>query len=187
MSVLSEVSICNSALIKLGHERINSLTEDSKAAILCNERYPFCRDEVLREHPWNFAMKRASFSQLVSVPAFDFQYEYQIPSDCLRIWQPEVPEIIFLVEGGKVLTDEGTFKCRYISRVTNPALFDRSFAEALAFRLAADVGYSITQSTQLQQAMLAMYEMKLKMARSMDAQEGTPEDIIEDNWIKRRF
>lgn len=187
MSVLSEVSICNSALIKIGHERINSLSEQTKAANLCAERYPFVRDEVLREHPWNFAIKRAEFAQLVSTPAFGYQYEYQIPSDCLRIWQPEEPEVVFSVEGGKVLTDEGSFKCRYIARVTNTALFDRSFAEALAFRLAADVGYSITQSTQLQQAMLAMYEMKLKIARSMDAQEGTPEDLIEDNWIKRRF
>jgi len=187
MSVLSEVSICNSALIKLGHERINSLSEDNKAAILCNERYPFCRDEVLREHPWNFAIKRASFAKLVSTPAFEYQNEFQIPSDCLRIWQPEDNEIVFVVEGGKVLTDEGTFKCRYISRVTNPALFDRSFAEALAFRLAADIGYALTQSSQLQQSMLAMYEVKLRMARSIDAQEGTPEEIIADSWIKDRF
>jgi hypothetical protein len=187
MSVLSEVSICNSALIKIGHDRINSLTEQSKAAVLCAERYPFVRDEVLREHPWNFAIKRASFSQLVSTPAFEYQYEYQIPSDCLRIWQPEDPDVVFVVEAGKVLTDEGTFKCRYISRVTNTALFDRSFAEALAFRLAADIGYSITASTQLQQAMLAMYDMKLKIARSMDAQEGTPEDLINDSWVERRF
>ena len=54
---MSEVSICNSALIKLGASRIASLTEDSKEAKLCYEQYPILRDEVQASHPWNFCTK----------------------------------------------------------------------------------------------------------------------------------
>ena len=81
----TETSICNSALIKIGADRINSMTETNRRAQLCNEQYSKVRDEVLRSHPWNFAITRAEFSQLTTTPSFGYNYEYSIPSDCLRI------------------------------------------------------------------------------------------------------
>ena len=47
----SVVDICNSALNQIGASNIISLTEDSKAARLCNQRYTFVRDSVFRAHP----------------------------------------------------------------------------------------------------------------------------------------
>ena len=40
----SVVDICNSALNQIGASNIIALTEDSKAARLCNQRYDFVRD-----------------------------------------------------------------------------------------------------------------------------------------------
>ena len=42
----TEVSICNSALIKVGAERITSLSDSNKRAQLCSEQYSKMRDEV---------------------------------------------------------------------------------------------------------------------------------------------
>ena len=42
----SDVDICNSALNMVGASNIISLTEDSRAARLCNQRFEFIRDSV---------------------------------------------------------------------------------------------------------------------------------------------
>ena len=47
----SVVQICNSALNQLGAASITSLTDNSKNARLCNERYATVRDAVFRSHP----------------------------------------------------------------------------------------------------------------------------------------
>lgn len=184
---ITEVSICNSALIKIGQERITALDEQSKAAILCNERYPHIRDEVLEDHPWNFALVRASLSQLTDAPLFGYDYAYQKPADCLRIWKTDIDDVDYRIEGDQVLTDEDTFNCIYIKQETNPAKFSRAFAEAVAFRLAAELAYAIAQSSALQDTMMRMYEQRLRMAKSSDAQEGSPDDLIETTWDKARY
>ena len=54
----SIVGLCNSALNQIGASNIISLTEDSKAARICNQRYEFIRDSVFRAHPWNCLISR---------------------------------------------------------------------------------------------------------------------------------
>ena len=49
----SVVQMCNSALNQLGAASITALTDNTKNARLCSERYPTVRDAVFRSHPWN--------------------------------------------------------------------------------------------------------------------------------------
>lgn len=60
----SVVDICNSALNMLGGNTIISLTETSKNARLCNQRYELVRDAVFREHPWNCLQKESSLQKI---------------------------------------------------------------------------------------------------------------------------
>ena len=53
----SVVDICNSALNLLGASTISSLTEDSKNARLCNQRYEPIRNRMFRSHAWNCLTK----------------------------------------------------------------------------------------------------------------------------------
>ena len=46
----STVDMCNSALNLLGASTISSLTEDTKNARLCNQRYEPIRDRVLNRY-----------------------------------------------------------------------------------------------------------------------------------------
>ena len=55
----SVIEICNNALVDLGEEPITSLADNTKAARLCNQRWPAVRDAVLRAHPWNCAVTLA--------------------------------------------------------------------------------------------------------------------------------
>ena len=188
----SETSICNSALAKLGAERILSLSDNTKAGRLCNEQYEKMRDEVLRSHPWNFAIARVELAALVAVPLFEYDHQFQIPADSLRILDIDINIELnavdpWAVEGDKLLANEDPIKIKYIKRVTNTALFDANFVEALAFRLAADLAYAIVQSLSVQRQMFAAYKEFLRPARSFDAQEGKLDQVRADEWFNERL
>lgn len=80
----SVIEICNLALSNIRAGSINSLTEASLAAQQCKLKYPFIRDQVLRDAPWQFARKVEPLAQL-SLDVFNWAYAYQYPSDCLNI------------------------------------------------------------------------------------------------------
>ena len=105
----------------------------------------------------------------------------------LRILNLSDETIEWKQEGNKLLTDSATVKARYIKRVTAPAEFDSFFIEALALRLAADLSYSLVQSTTLSSMMTQQYEKHLAFARSYDAQEGTPPELTDDSFIEARI
>jgi hypothetical protein len=183
----SVVGICNSALLKIGSERINSLGDDNKRAIACNEQWEKVRDEVLSDHPWNFATKRAALAQLDSTPAWGYAYEFQLPDDCLRVIGTQYPGQDYKIEGRKVLTDETELNILYIYRNEEPAYWSPKFCEAMALRLASDLAYHIAQSATLAQGLYATYQALLSDAKIVDAQEGSPSEMIVTEWLDVRL
>ena len=183
---ISDVSICNSALLKLGADRINELTDDSKEAKLCNEQYSKIRDDLLREHPWNFAIMRVELALLVSTPEFGYSNEFQLPTDCMRVLKLH-EDVEFKIEGRKLLTDNGTIKIKYIKSVTDPSQFDANFAEALSAKLAAELSYALVQSVSLTDRVIAQAAAIISKAKTMDAQEGSAEQFANDFYLNARF
>jgi|TARA_R110000822_G_scaffold73164_3_gene175811 hypothetical protein len=170
----SEVDICNTALNMIGASNIISLTEDSKSARLCNQRYEPTRDSVFRAHPWNCLIKRVELAADTVAPAFEWSYAYTLPSDCLRVLQEQYLDCVFKVEGRKVVTNDSSFRLIYIGRITDPNEYDKLLEDALAQRMAAEMAYPLVASAALSTNMFQMYEMKLKEARFVDATEGMP-------------
>tara|TARA_R110000765_G_scaffold223140_1_gene327273 strand:- start:435 stop:1031 length:597 start_codon:yes stop_codon:yes gene_type:complete len=183
----SVVQIVNNALVKIGANAILTLTEDSEAARAANLIYEQIRDACLRDHVWNFAVSRVELAQNSTAPAFEFAYQYNLPSDCLRVLQMEEMSMIYKIEGRKLLTDEGTAKILYISRTEDVNLFDSMFVEALSARIAAELAITLVESNTLYSNMMEMYSRKLSDARSMDAQESGYREIISDTWIESRI
>jgi hypothetical protein len=174
--MVSKVDICNGALRKLGVERINSLTEDNSRAKLCNDRYEIIKKEVLRSHPWKCAIKRASLAALPSAPLFDWEKQYVLPSDCLRVLKVNDEVAQWAQEGNYVLTNDSECKIKYISDVAE-SLFDSSLCEVISFRLAVDLCYSITQSAPREQTLQAQYAVFLADARSFSAQSANQNEL----------
>ena len=166
------VSISNRALTLLGAQPITSLEDDTKEARACNRMFEQSRDQVLRGHPWNFAMKRVAL-------AFDW------PSDCLRIIECDTLEE-WIVEGRQIVTKAAApLNIVYVSQITDPTFFDALFVEAYALRLAADISYDITASQQVLGNMEELYARKLAEARLVDAQEAL--SASEDSWLQARI
>lgn len=183
----TDVSICNSALIKIGvSSRIASLDEDSKAAILCKEQFPKLRDEVLEQHDWIFARKRASLAPLGTAPVWGYASAFQLPADCLAVREIEGdPE--YQTEGRTIVTDESAIKIRYTAQIVDISKFTPLFCETLALRIAADICYAITQSQQLTQTTVAAYDAQLKRMRSRNSREGTPQEIQVNDFLTARY
>jgi hypothetical protein len=100
---------------------------------------------------------------------------------------PEGDDIKFKVEGRKVLTDEAPANLLYIIRVTDSTQFDTLFTEVLSAKLSAELAVTLTDSINLADFLHQKYENALSEARGMDAQEGTPDNIIADTWIASRL
>jgi hypothetical protein len=185
--MVSVVGIVNSGLVKVGADPITSFNDDKAEARLASAQYEKLRDEVLRAHPWNFAVARAVLGRLAEAPPFGFAYRYQLPADCLRVLTLNDGAIVFEVEGRCLLTDEEVAELVYVRCVTDPNEFDAMFREALAYRLAADLAYPLANSTTLATSMLQLYRNALALARSVDGQESGAQRTLEASaWIDVR-
>ena len=184
----SVVEICNRALSRVGEARITALTDDTKQARACNGAYSFVRDEVLRAHPWNCAIKRASLAKLSDAPTFGYDAQYQLPSDCLRVVEVYDTKLPWVVEGRKLLSDEGTpLKMRYVRREEDPNTMDSMLVSAIAARLAMELCEELTQSNTKRERAAVEYEAILARAKGADGQEQSPMPFEEDAWVTARY
>lgn len=182
----AKIDIVNSALVLLGQDVLTSLSADNRKARICAQRIDKAIRAVLRAYPWNCAIKRGSLAALSSTPAYGYTYEYQLPTDCLRVLEiQDDPE--FKIEGRKILTDASApLRYAYLCEA-DPSEFDSLVEEAVAARLAADIAYPLANDKTLGQAMYALYKDKLLEAQSIDAQEGTAPTYEYEGWIEARL
>lgn len=195
MATASKVAICNSALAKVGASRISSLDDDTKEARLCKELLPLCCRDLLRSHPWNFAIVRVAVAASVTTPVFGYSYKFDLPEDCLRVLNVDAEfsdedgaHYAWKVERRSLLVNDSTISIKYLQDVSDsPELFDPCFVETLAFRLASDLAFPLSQSTALASRMDQQYRAALTFARTYDAQEGSSDRFSADQWLDSRF
>jgi hypothetical protein len=94
---------------------------------------------------------------------------------------------VFIVEGRKLLSDEGVVKIKYVARITDPQEYDANLIDVLAASLAFEISYAITGSNSVKQMMAAEYSDKLKQARFVDGTEGAPQRLEASDFIESRF
>lgn len=188
---ISEVTICNLALAKIGHEGfIVSLTEQSKGARYMNVFYEPMRDALLRQHLWRFARKRAVLAPLVETPLFDGAYYFQIPDDCLRIIGTD--EAYFYGgepwkrEGDRIIAYTNTLNIIYIKKVTDPSEFDPMFVDTLASRLGYEGAMPITKSQSVKDQMEREYSKSLLRAAHASATEQDGDKFISEAFLEVR-
>lgn len=196
----SQVDIANRALTKLGEARIVSFTDNTNIARTVNSMWDVVRDAELRSHVWRFALARASLPALVDAPTFGYNYQYQLPSDCLRL--VEVAEFrvnnladyinrddsIYTVEGNKILTDLGApLNIRYIQQTLDTAQFTIDFVEVLACRLAAEMAEILTNSMPKRQMAWQEYNQAVSLAVKTNSLELPSKSAFDDSWMIGRL
>ena len=176
----SVVDMCNSALNLLGASTISALTDDSKNARLCNQRYEPVRNRVFRSHAWNCLHKRVQLAQNSTAPVVEYSNAYALPSDCLRVLKVHngttdsiASSIDYKLEGRNIVTDEGTIYLIYIALDTDPNNYDTYLQESISHQLAADLAYAITNNATLADKYMVRADERLREARFVDATENS--------------
>lgn len=188
---VSNVSICNLALQKLGASRIDSLSDASKNARECNACFEAMRDRELRANRWKFACRRVTLAASSVIPDFFYAQAFLLPPDCLRPIFPPRLGLDWKVENHEgvpaILTNDGTtLQLRYVAKISDPTQFDALFVEALACKIAWHLCEALTQSNTKKQAAQQEYVLAIREARRMNAIEiGTLKQPI-DEWLLAR-
>tara|TARA_B100000959_G_C14752209_1_gene529676 strand:+ start:21 stop:599 length:579 start_codon:yes stop_codon:yes gene_type:complete len=190
----SIVDICNSALNLLGASTISALTEDSKNARLCNQRFEPVRNRVFRSHNWNCLITRVQLAQDTTGPVVEYTYSYTLPTDCLRVLKIHngttdsiASNLDYKVEGRKIVTNEGTIYLVYIALDTDPNTYDSYLAESISHQLAADLCYAITNNSTLANNYMARADERLREARFIDSTENALDTIESGEFTDARL
>lgn len=189
---VSQVTIWNRALQKLGAKRVSSTTTDTVSGRACQACYDSLLEAELRKHPWNFAIKRAQLAADADAPEFGRSASFPLPSDFLRLIRP-YPEqnslaIDYVIEAEKkIVTNLGTpLNIRYIAKITDPNKMDSLFREALAAKMAIEMCEELSQSSTKKESLKDDYTDVIREARRANAFDKVAMVSPTDEWIEVR-
>lgn len=185
----TKVSICSNALLLLGAKTINSLDEGSDRASLASNLYDSLRDDLLRSHPWNCAVKRVILAPDTETPAFDYGAQFTLPADWLKTISVGADgyEVDYKHESGKIMADGTVLPLRYIYRNDNEATWDAMLVRAMELKMASEMAYPTTGSASMADAMYQKFERHMKQARAVDGQDDPPQTFGDFPLLSARF
>lgn len=191
------VTIANLAASKLGEDdRLTAPDENTHLGRSVAAVWTEIRQAVLREHPWNFALKRWSLPSRVLDPAECIEpwtYAYRIPDGMLRLHEIISPCLAtedWQREGRDILSDsEGPLVVRGVRDMPDTWQWDALFVEAFAFRLAFQIADRITGDRERKADAWAGWQQALRKAKSADGRENPPipASYEQSTWATARF
>lgn len=199
-AVTSETDLFNDALGMIGQNPIRMAGDGSVSSNRCNTFYTPLRKGLLRSHRWNFAERRVQLAQLSTGPTFGYTYAYQLPADCLRVWEYNGAGVqtsgfidyyglgtryqpMFKVEGKSLVSHDSQAFVVYSHDINNPSLWDALFYQVIVTWLASKLAASIPKNdTKADSLMKQAVNVLLPMALAADGQEGSTEPFQAD-WL----
>jgi len=174
---ISELDICNLALGRIGKKPIASLcmsrlTINSSA---CLDVLYEAIDSVLRDHAWDFATKEV---ELVIKPVDRitcWNFMYSLPLDCVRALSISKLsqtghqcdfEIVDRDDwlGAVVMCDIDGAHLKYTARVLDAGLWSTIFIDALAWRLAYEIGTALRVDRAVIKNAVDLYQIAINAA-----------------------
>jgi len=198
---MTKVEICNHALLKIGADTIASLDinqNDQEAVVqsakLCNIFFNQALEEVLRTYRWNSALKRAELTRLTEVPAFKFEYKYQLPNDCVRVVNVYEDKKAYddrtewVVEGRTILCNYETVYLCYVHLPEDVNTLDAFLTQAVVQNLAIKLSVPMQLDQRMQNNLISEYNnFILPQARSVDTLENKYWEMEESDFLLSRF
>lgn len=191
----SAVDICNLALIRLGAATIASLDETSTEAVKAKAVYDHVRDATLRALPWGWATRARALAQTThSVPPWAFAYAY--PADCLearrlidpvsRNRRPPFSRASASDGTGLLCTDLPRAVLVYTATITDLSVADPLFRDAMAWRLAAELAWPLTNSADRVNSAVKMYQTAIAQAAVANGNEAEAPEPDPAPWLTAR-
>jgi hypothetical protein len=199
--VTTATELVNAALRRGGGaKRILSLDDSVGSAGIAADVLSTELEDLMRSGVWNFAVTRAKLAQLTTLPVFQWQFAYGLPSDCDRVVSVhdnetgcgEVPYKLEALQQpdqsyiNVICSNANTIYLRYCRSVTDPNLMTASFRQVLILRLAKIFAVAIAKSNTLFQSLDAEEKLMFQRAKSIDGVEDWPEKFPEGSWATSR-
>ena len=175
----SAIEICTAALNAVGAFRITSFDDNTAESDFAKTIYPVVRDGLLSSYPWSFAIEQFELSPLVAAPVADYDYAFALPAAVLRIISVGDTTsgygrgVDYRVRGRNIETDTAAITITANVR-TAPQSWPAYFDTALIALLSAEFAVPITESNTRHEAMIAVADRAVRMAKNSDAQGHTP-------------
>lgn len=120
-------------------------------------------------------------------PFFGYEYEYDLPSDCLRFRSADIDD--YAIEGKLLLADEQEINIEYIYQCTDTTIWDTMFYEVMVLKLALNLLHPLagtnTATTQLRQILDQEFRILNAQSRTVTKQETNTTGS--STWNNARF
>lgn len=180
----SKVQLISNALILLGDEPINSLTDSGAGAKAGSNLYESSYFAILSSHRWKFATKKVKLARLTASPLNEYKYQFQLPTDYINIITT-YPRSDYRLLEDKLYSDSKEIEIDYIYKV-NEANFPAYFIKAFEYYLAMQLVIPVTEDYNKMDIMNKMYGIESRKARYSDSQSSPSVPILDDPYIRVR-
>ena len=191
----TDIRICSDALLMLGANPISSFTEGTDESNICDRLYPDIKIRTLTMYDWSFSFKKTQLARLVTIPANEYKYEYQLPSDIIgrpnAVYDTDdvgaYPRREYRLMGNKLLTDYETVYIDYQYNVPEYSL-PHYFVQLLKYEMAWHLAMPITDQVDKSDYWRTIAEGTpgengrggfMRQAMNIDGQ-GNPTNAIQD-------
>jgi len=186
--MISEVSICNMALTRIGQSRITSLSQTGVLAELSTLYYEATLNELLTAYKWPFAIARQQLSSSAEINLTPFTYKFQLPVNSLKVITMISGDdysdltVDWEIEGDKLLSDTSPGIIKYISTMPNPTKLPQVFVEALYLRIASKMVVKITQDQSLMGMLFQEYVAAFQSATALIGGNSQAKAQPDERW-----
>ena len=180
----SSISLASNALLLLGHGTIASFEEGTAGATIAANLYETSYLSLLTNHRWRFAVKKAQLARLVETPLNEYNYAFQLPSDC--IYLIKTTSCHYQIYGSKLYTNDAAVEVDYTYRVGEDNL-PPYFSKMFEFFLASQFALSLTGDMEKGNYFSRMYLNELKRAKFADSTQHPQESFIANPYVTVRY
>ena len=182
----SKINIISNALLLLGHDTINSLSDPGRVVRIAISLYDDIKQDELASSNWNFAKRKAQLAKLTTAPIDEFSNAYQLPSDLLKVLKIK-PMVNYRLYGNQLYTNEsGAIYIDYIANV-GESEFTPSFSRMLSMALAVDESIPVREGFTTSQILAQRYQQRRNRATFMDSTQSPQDKIASSPFIHARF
>jgi len=176
---LTGIQMCARALLAIGCEPIGSFDDGTAEAEVAGMLYAGVRDALVSAYPWSFATAQRALAEVAATPVADFARAYQLPDDFLRALSVGTTGtargrgIAYRIHERRIHTDAAGVVLTYVFR-PDSRTFPPFFDQALIMRLAAEFCLPLTENTSRAELQAKLAQSEFQRAKSIDAQQQTP-------------
>ena len=181
----TDLSICNTALLMVNASQVNSFNDSTREAQMCEAFYETTKKDLLTKFSWSFSLFQEKLARTTNEPLFDYKYEFQLPTDYLRILKTDNYGNLYRILKDKLFTDYIEVELLF-QKDPGEEFYPPYFVRLLEFKMAELLSLSLVQDENMAQLFNRQYLLAMREARGTDSQ-NTPNQLMPDHELSLTF